>query len=106
MRIHKPIIAIALLAIVGCVNIGVTRNPFTSVKIEHTYQSTFATASVAWIISFPQLISDNPSDYSFKVYNAVTVPLGALCLADAFCESVIDTVCWPVDHYIAKSRNK
>ena len=93
--------ALALLA--GCVNCYV-RCPGTDARIEAVYQPSRAALGCSIICAFPQMMSDCPSDYGPKAYNALTVPLGLLVLGDALCEAVVDTACLPVDHFIAEIR--
>lgn len=82
------------------------RAPFTDARIERAYQSTHTAMSVATVCAFPQSMSDRPSDYRFRAFNLLTVPLGAAVLADAACETVADTVMFPFDCAISAHRRK
>lgn len=93
--------ALALLA--GCANCYM-RCPGTDARIEAVYQPSRAALGCSLICAFPQMMSDCPSDYGPKAYNALTVPLGLLVLGDAICEAAADTALLPADYIIAKSR--
>ena len=95
----------AALILGGCVNCY-TRFPTTNERIERVYQCSREAAALSVIIAFPQMMSDNPGDGGFKWENIFTVPLGCLCLCDAACEAVIDTVCLPFDWPISAARRK
>lgn len=90
----------------GCVNVLATRNPFSDERLTETYQSTKMAACTSVVVAFPQCVTGNPNDYWFCAFNVVTIPLGVVCLCDAACEGVVDTLCLPADYFIAKSRNK
>lgn len=94
-----------LLCMCGCVNCY-TRFPTTNERIERVYQCSREAAALSVIIAFPQMMSDNPGDGGFMWENIFTVPLGCLCLCDAACEAVIDTVCLPFDWPISAARRK
>ena len=49
------------------------------------------------------MMSDAGHD-AFMAENLLTIPLGCLVLVDSACECVVDTVCYPADYFIAKSR--
>lgn len=87
----------------GCVNLY-TRCPFTEKKIERTYQSTGEAYSLSIIISWPQIMSDNPGDGGFMVENLLTIPIGFLGMCDTACEGVLDTVFLPADLVISDIR--
>lgn len=90
----------------GCVNIY-TRCPTTDARIESCYQSTRVASAFAVVASFPQMMSDAPSDYAIQWENIFTVPfLGLPCSVDACLEAVVDTVCLPYDYPISKARKK
>lgn len=95
----------AVLILGGCVNCY-TRFPTTNERIERVYQCSREAAALSVIIAFPQMMSDNPGDGGFMWENIFTVPLGCLCLCDAACEAVIDTVCLPFDWPISAARRK
>lgn len=95
----------AALILGGCVNCY-TRFPTTNERIERVYQCSREAAALSVIIAFPQMMSDNPGDGGFMWENIFTVPLGCLCLCDAACEAVIDTVCLPFDWPISAARRK
>lgn len=95
----------AALILGGCVNCY-TRFPTTNERIESIYQCSRETAALSMIIAFPQMMRDNPVDGGFIWENIFTVPLGCLCLCDAACEAVIDTVCLPFDWPISAARRK
>lgn len=88
----------------GCVNIAFTRNPFSDSKIGGCYQSTRIAACAAVVVAFPQMMSDNPSDYDFMFGNIFTVPLSVVVFADAICESPIDTLCLPYDMFASEKK--
>ena len=100
----KLIIAAALTALCGCVNLY-TRFPTTDTKITRCYQSTTTAAGLSLIIAFPQCMADVPSR-GWMWENCFTIPLGCLGLCDALCEGVIDTVALPVDWPLSASRSK
>lgn len=95
----------AALILGGCVNCY-TRFPTTNERIERVYQCSREAAALSVIIAFPQMMSDNPGDGGFMWENIFTIPLGCLCLCDAACEAVIDTVCLPFDWPISAARRK
>lgn len=95
----------AALILGGCVNCY-TRFPTTNERIERVYQCSREAAALSVIIAFPQMMSDNPGDGGFMWENIFIVPLGCLCLCDAACEAVIDTVCLPFDWPISAARRK
>ena len=95
----------AALILGGCVNCY-TRFPTTDKKITMVYQCSREAAGWSVIIAFPQMMSDNPGDGGFMWENIFTIPLGCLCLCDAACEAVIDTVCLPFDWPISAARRK
>lgn len=88
----------------GCVNLALTRNPFSDTKINGCYQSTKIAACAAVVVAFPQMMSDNPSDYDFMFGNIFTVPLSVVVFADAICESPIDTLCLPYDMFASEKK--
>lgn len=92
-------------AMCGCVNMY-ERAPWTNPEIRSVYQCSRAAAGMSVIVAFPQMMSDNPGDGSFMWENIFTIPLGCLCLCDAACEAVIDTVCLPFDWMISAARRK
>lgn len=104
----NKVIAIYLssLMLAGCVNVVSVRNPFSNEKVEEIYQGTKTATTVALVVSFPQMMSDRPSDYGFKPYNMLTIPCGIVCFADVMLESVVDTVCLPFDIPVSKNRNE
>lgn len=88
----------------GCVNCY-TRFPTTNERIESVYQCSREAVALSVLIAFPQAMSDGPSR-GFMWENIFTIPLGCLCLCDAACEAVIDTVCLPFDWPISAVRRK
>ena len=103
----KRLFAIIAIAIVcGCVNCY-TRWPTTSEKITMVYQCSREAAALSVICSFPQMMSDCPSNNGFMLENIFTIPfLGLPCAVDALCEACIDTVCLPVDWPLAAFRKE
>ena len=99
------IIFFALMFTSGCMNLY-TRSPLTEKRIERTYQSTGETFSLAIIVSFPQMMSDNPSTPDFMMENIFTIPCGIVVGVDGCAELVLDTVFWPCDKIIVYSRIK
>ena len=99
------ILAAALLS--GCVNIY-ERWPTTNPRIEGVYQATRAAAGLAVVGSFPQMMSDNPSDSgSLRWENCFSIPFIGLPFAvDALCEAVLDTALLPCDLILSNQRNK
>lgn len=96
----------ASFGLCGCVNIY-TRWPTSSARIGSCYQSTRVASAFAVIGSFPQMMSDAPSDYALQWENLFTVPfLGVPCSVDAVCEACVDTVCLPVDWPLSAYRKK
>ena len=89
----------------GCVNIY-TRCPTTDARIERVYQNTGQAAAFAIVASFPQMMSDSPSESeSFRLENCLTIPfLGLPIAVDAVCEACLDTVFFPCDHLISNLR--
>ena len=94
----------AALILGGCANCY-TRIPTTDEKITMVYQCSREAAGLSVLIAFPQAMSDGPSR-GFMWENIFTIPLGCLCLCDAACEAVIDTVCLPFDWPISAVRRK
>lgn len=95
----------AALILGGCVNCY-TRFPTTNERIERVYQCSREAAALSVIIAFPQMMSDNPSSHGFMWENIFTIPLGCVCMLDAACEAVVDTVCFPYDYFISRHRAK
>jgi len=88
----------------GCVNLY-TRCPTTNARIERVYQSTSTAAGMSIIIAFPQVMSDSPSrSSSFYFANLFTIPIGCLGMCDALCEGCIDTILYPCDYALSRSR--
>lgn len=94
-----------LLLISGCMNLY-TRSPFTEKKIERTYQQTGEALGLAILVSFPQMMSDNPSTPAFMVENIFTIPCGIVVGVDGCAEFVLDTAFWPCDKIIVYNRTK
>ena len=94
-----------LLCESGCVNMY-ERAPWTNPEIQGVYQCSRAAAGMSIIIAFPQMMSDNPSSHGFMWENIFTIPLGCVCMLDAACEAVVDTVCFPFDYFISRHRAK
>ena len=94
----------AALILGGCVNLY-TRAPWTNGKIENVYQCSRAAAGMSVIVAFPQMMSDAPHP-EIILANIFTIPLGCVCICDAACEAVIDTVCLPFDWQISAERRK
>ena len=94
-----------LLLTSGCMNLY-TRSPFTEKRIERTYQPSGETFGLAIIVSFPQMMSDNPSTPDFMVENIFTIPCGIIVGVDGCVELVLDTVFWPCDKIIVYNRTK
>ena len=88
----------------GCVNIY-TRSPLTNERIVRVYQCSREAAGLSVLVAFPQAMSDGPSR-GLMWENIFTIPLGCLCLCDAACEVVVDTVCLPFDWPISAARNR
>ena len=99
----KRMAAIAVLALcAGCMNLYV-RNPLTDVRIDEVYKSTRTVGAIAYVVAFPQIM--NPAgDGGWMLANLFTVPVGCVCLCDAACEAVIDTVCLPYDWPVSAKR--
>lgn len=100
----KILLILAALVLGGCVNLY-TRAPWTDVRIESVYQCSRAAAGMSVIVAFPQMMSDAPN-HELMIENIFTIPLGCVCMCDAACEAVIDTVCLPFDWPISASRKK
>ena len=94
-----------LLLTSGCMNLY-TRSPFTEKRLERTYQPSGETFGLAIIVSFPQMMSDNPSTPDFMVENIFTIPCGIIVGVDGCAELVLDTVFWPFDKIIVYNRTK
>ena len=105
----KRLIAILAAALLssGCVNVY-ERWPTSDPQIVDIYQATRAAAGLAIIGSFPQMMSDNPSDSgSFHWENCLTVPfIGLPCAVDALCEAVLDTALLPCDLLLTNQRKE
>ena len=101
----KKLATIAMAAMLcGCIN-GYTRFPTTDAKIERVYQCSREAAALSIVCSFPQMMSDCPSDNGWMWENLFTIPfLGLPCAVDAVCEACIDTVLLPVDWPLSASR--
>lgn len=103
----KKLIPICLaLALTGCVNTLLTRNPYSNEKVQRVYQSTTMAAAGSFIIMFPQMMSDAPSMHGFDPLNILTVPIGLLCFCDVPLELAVDTVCLPFDWPISRYRDR
>lgn len=89
----------------GCANLY-TRSPWTDAKLEETYQPTKMAMGCSFVVAFPQCMSDNPSDYGFQPVNVISIPLGLLVFCDGIVEGALDTVCFPADYFIVKSRKE
>lgn len=98
-------LAAALLS--GCVNVY-ERWPTSAPQVVDIYQATRAAAGLAVVGSFPQMMSDSPSDSgSLRWENCLTVPfIGLPCAVDALCEAVLDTALLPCDLILSNQRNK
>lgn len=106
MKKIMTIVMVLILSIMtGCMNLY-TRSPFTEKKIERTYQQTGEAFGLAIIVSFPQMMSDNPSTPGFMVENIFTIPCGIVVGVDGCAEFVLDTVFWPCDKIIVYNRKK
>ena len=101
----------ALLALVlasllsGCMNLY-TRCPETPARIEDTYQSTCATAGMAYVVMFPQVIMASHNNKILFPENLISIPIGCLCFVDVAAEGVLDTVFWPIDWPLSRSRRE
>lgn len=95
------ILSIALLS--GCMNLY-TRCPFTDKKIENVYQSTEFMFPFSCVVMFPQVMS--PGSDGLYWENVITIPAGIVCFGDTACELVLDTVFYPADYFIVKSRTE
>ena len=104
-EIKTILMVLALLVTSGCINLY-TRAPFTDKKIERTYQSSGEAFGLSIIVSFPQIMSDNPSTPDFMVENIFTIPCGMVVAADGCVEFALDTVFWPCDKILAINRKK
>ena len=103
MKSFKIIAIFLSLLCSGCINLY-TRCPGTNLKIIDTYQSTQESFAFSYIVMFPQIMNSSGSK-EFYIENLITVPIGCLCFIDVACESVLDTVFWPIDLWISKERN-
>ena len=101
------LVAMAVItALSGCINLY-TRFPTSEPRIERVYQCSHQAAGLSIVASFPQMMSDCPSDNGFMVENLFTIPfLGLPCAVDAICEACIDTVCLPIDWPLSASRKE
>ena len=104
-KIIRLFVAVITIASSGCMNMY-TRSPFTEKRIESTYQSTGEVFGLSIIVSFPQVMSDNPSTPSFMVENIFTIPCGLIVAIDGCLEFALDTVFWPCDKIIVNNREK
>ena len=89
-------------ALGGCVNVY-TRSPFTQPKIEDTYQCTKEAAAFSIVVMFPQCMSPSGSP-GFMPENLITIPFGCIGLCDTICEACLDTVFYPADAYLSRTR--
>jgi len=90
----------------GCCNVFTVRNPLSDTKVEQCYQSTYMAFDMSCIVTCPQMMSDNPSDYHFSPENILLLPIGVIILADGVVELVGDTLFLPFDWPISVSRQK
>lgn len=86
----------------GCVNMYI-RCPFTQSKIVDTYQSTRSAAGISLIVMFPQTMGYG-NDRGFIAENIFTIPLGCIGMCDVLLEGCVDTVLYPCDYVISKTR--
>ena len=100
----KTLLALALASLSGCMNLY-TRCPGTPREITSIYQCSREMVPLSCVVMFPQMMSDSSPD-AFYAENLLTIPLGVLCLGDAACEAVIDTVCLPFDYPVSRYRRK
>lgn len=103
----KKLMMIAIaITLSGCINCY-TRFPTSAPRIERVYQCSRQAAALSIVASFPQMMSDCPSDNGFMWENCFSIPfLGLPCAVDAVCEACIDTVCLPFDWPMSAMRSK
>ena len=91
-----------VLMLAGCVNAYV-RCPGTEPKIDKTYKSTEASASMVYVIMFPQIAMPSRRN-ALILENAISIPIGCLCFIDVAVEGVVDTACYPIDKVLSNRR--
>lgn len=102
---QKSIAACMAIILCGCVNVY-TRFPTTLPRIETCYQCTRVMAGMTVVGSFPQMMSDSPSESESLCWmNLVSVPfIGLPLFVDTCLESVVDTVFLPADWPLSAAR--
>ena len=103
-RIGVLLASAMLVFLCGCIN-AYTRFPWSEPRIEETYQCTHQAAVLTFVASFPQVMDDGRQGFMWG--NCLTIPfLGVPCAVDTVLEACVDTVCLPVDMFIADSRQE
>jgi uncharacterized protein YceK len=100
----KFILVAACMLLAGCVNLY-TRCPGTNTKIVQTYQSTYVASGLSYVVMFPQVMFPS-GNAAFIPENLISIPVGCLGFVDTACEAVVDTVLFPADYAISRSRNE
>ena len=101
----KKLLAILVAVVLsGCVNCH-TRFPTTSSRIVQTYQSTETAFDLSLIVMFPQIMG-YAHETGLIWQNIYTIPIGCVGMVDVACEAVLDTVLYPADWAISKSRKR
>jgi uncharacterized protein YceK len=104
MLLKKAILTLVLASLLqGCMNLY-TRCPGTAPIISDTYQCTEMTAGMSFVVMFPQVMMPSGGNKFMFPENLISIPIGCLCFVDVAAEGVLDTVFWPIDWSISKSR--
>lgn len=104
MNLKRTLLALVLASLLsGCMNLY-TRCPGTPPRIEDTYQSTFCTSAMAYVVMFPQVVMASHNNKILFPENLISIPIGCLCFVDVAVEAAIDTVCYPADAMLRNNR--